>query len=80
MLLVDLYVECSSSAAAIEVKDRESEVRDLFARSIEKMVYDDLITLEGKNKLKLILRKNVNVILTKGRVRQILFGNLVLKP
>ena len=79
MGLFEFYIEGSSSESAIEIKDREVEVRDLISRSLERMTYDDLSTTAGKNKAKLSLRKALNLILTKGRVRRVFFRNIVLK-
>jgi flagellar basal body-associated protein FliL len=80
MGMFELYVETSSHESAIEIKDREIEARDTVARTLEQMRYDDLITLEGKNKLKLMIRKNLNTLLTQGRVRKVFFKTVVLKP
>ena len=76
----EFYIEASSDAAAIEINDRKAEVKDAMQRTIEDITYDDLVTTPGKNKLKLVLRKNINVVLTKGRVRKIFFKSIVVKP
>lgn len=79
MGLFEFYIEVSTDEAAVELKDREVETRDLISRTIEQMTYEDLVTAEGKNKLKIILRKGLNDFVTKGRVRSVLFRNIVLK-
>lgn len=80
MVLMDFYVECASTEAAVEVRDREVEIRDLVTRSLEQMEYEHLTTQQGKTQLKIYLRKAINDFLTKGRVRKVLFKNLILKP
>jgi flagellar basal body-associated protein FliL len=80
MGLFELYVETASQEAAVEIKDREPEVRDVIARTFEQALYDDLTGIEGKNKIKLIIQKNLNTFLTKGRVRKVFFKTFVLKP
>lgn len=80
MGLFEFYIEASNRETAIEVKDRESEVRDIMSRTLEQMPYDELISPDGKNKLKVVLRKSLNSLVTKGRVRRVFFKTIVLKP
>lgn len=80
MGMFEIYVEGASHEAAVELKDREVEARDTISRTLERISYDELLTAEGKNKLKLILRKDLNAFLTQGRVRKVYFKTVVLKP
>ena len=80
MALAEFYIEAGSKDAAIEIKQREVEVRDSMSRTIEQMPYEDITTEDGKRKLKVILRKNLNEFITTGRIRRIYFKSLVLKP
>lgn len=80
MALLDLYVEGGTKEVAIEIKDRDSEVRDMVLRTMEQMRYEELATDAGKSKLKIFLRKNLNDMMTKGRVRRLFFKSIVLKP
>ena len=80
MGLFEFYVELSTHEGAVEIKSREVEARDLISRTLEQMSYEELVTPEGKNKLKVILRKNLNELLTEGRVRRVFFKTVVVKP
>ena len=80
MALLDLYVEGGSQDAAIEIKARDAEVRDMVLRTMEQMSYDELVTETGKSKLKVFLRKNLNDMITKGRVRRLFIKSIILKP
>lgn len=80
MGMFEFYVEASSQEGAIEVNERQKEVRDLMARTLEVTSYDDLATAEGKEKAKLNLRRELNSILTQGRVRRVFFKTIILKP
>jgi flagellar basal body-associated protein FliL len=80
MALLDLYVEAGSQDAAVEIKARDAEVRDMVLRTMEQLSYDELVTETGKNKLKVFLRKNLNEMITKGRVRRLFFKSIVVKP
>lgn len=76
----EFYIQTDNQESAIEVKDRNIAVRDVLARAVERMTYPELATEEGKQKLKLILRKDLNLIMTKGRVRRVFFKTIVLNP
>ncbi len=75
----DLYFEASNQECAVEMKDREGEVRDLVARTLEQMTYEELITLDGKEKMKSVLRKSLNGFLTRGQIRRVYLKNIILK-
>jgi flagellar basal body-associated protein FliL len=80
MTMMELYIETSSQDAAIELRDREGEARDVIGRTLNRMPYDELTSAAGKNKLKVFLRQDLNSIMTKGRIRRVFFKSLILKP
>lgn len=80
MAAFEFYIQTDNQESAIEVKDRNIAVRDVLARAVERMTYPELATEEGKQKLKLILRKDLNQIMTKGRVRRVYLKTIVLNP
>jgi flagellar basal body-associated protein FliL len=80
MAAFEFFVQADSQSGAIEVKDRNVEIRDQIARAIEQLTYSELSTEEGKSRLKLLLRKELNEIMTKGRIRRVYFKTIVLNP
>jgi len=80
MGLFAFYFEASNQECAIELKDREGETRDVIGRTLEQMTYEDLATIDGKEKAKVAIRKSLNAFLTRGQVRHVFFKNIVLKP
>jgi flagellar basal body-associated protein FliL len=80
MTLLDLFIETSSQEAAVELRDRESEARDVIGRTLNQMPYDEFTTVNGKNKVKIFLRKDLNDMMTKGRIRRVFFKSLIIKP
>lgn len=80
MAAFELYLQTDNQEAAVEIKDRSVEIRDAIARSVERMTYPDLVGEEGKAKLKLLIRKDLNEIITKGKVRRVFFKTIVLNP
>lgn len=79
MLAVEFYIEGMSPEVLVEIKDREAEIRHLFLRRIEDMKFDELDSKEGKELLCDRLRKELNQLLTRGRIRKVTFKNFVLK-
>lgn len=80
MAAFDFFIEGSASEVVVEIKDREAEIRDLFQRIMEEMTFDQLSSGEGKQLLTEKLRKDVNTILTKGKVRKIFIKTAIVKP
>jgi Flagellar basal body-associated protein len=76
----EFIVEGAASDVVVEIKDREPEMRDLFQRTMEEMSFDQLATGEGKQLLCEKLRKAVNQVLTKGKVRRIFIKTAIVKP
>ncbi len=80
MAAMEFFLEGMSPDAIVEVKDRESEIRDLFQRTMEEMSFDELDIPEGKQLLTEKLRQALNMILTKGKVRRVFIKEAVIKP
>jgi flagellar FliL protein len=76
----EFYLEANSQEAAIEIDDRQAEILDVVQRTVEAITYDEIVTPAGKNKLKLVIRKDLNQVLTKGRVRKVFYKSVVIKP
>ncbi|MGE3974911.1 MAG: flagellar basal body-associated protein FliL [Bdellovibrionales bacterium] len=80
MAAFEVFVEGSSQEAAMELKDRELEMRDVIARVFESLPYDEILEFDGKEKLKLIIRRDINREMTKGRAKKVYFKTLFYKP
>lgn len=80
MMAGALYLEGNSPDVVVEIKDREVEFRDHFMRTVEEFTYDDLDTVQGKERLQDRLAREANRLTTKGRVRRVYFQAFVLKP
>ena len=76
----EFYVEAATQEAAIEIGDRMQEVREVAQKLLTAMNYDDLSSPAGKEKFKMLFRRDLNEFLTKGRVRRVMFKSVVLKP
>lgn len=80
MAAMELYIQTDNQDGAIELKDRKVEVQDTVSRAVERMTYPVLSSEEGKAKLKLLIRKELNEKLVKGRVRRVYLKTIVLNP
>ncbi|MFS4459641.1 flagellar basal body-associated FliL family protein [Bdellovibrio sp. HCB2-146] len=76
----EFYLEGTVAEVLVEIKDREPEMMDLFLRTISEMTYDQLSSGEGKQLLCDRLRKNINGVLTKGKVRRVFIKTAIVKP
>ncbi|MEC9282557.1 MAG: flagellar basal body-associated FliL family protein [Bdellovibrionota bacterium] len=80
MGVFSLFYETSSQEAATEIKDREAEVRDITARTLEGVEYDEIRTAEGKKKAKKLVAQAINKFLNNGKVVKIYFKDFVVSP
>ena len=80
MGMFEFYVEASTQEGAIEINERQKEIRDLMARTLEVATHAELASADGKDKMKTNLRKELNTLLTQGRVRRVYFKTIILKP
>lgn len=76
----EFYVEATAPEVLLEIKDRESEVKDIFLRTIEEMTFDQISSGEGKQLLCGNLRKEVNKVLTKGFIKKVFIKTAIVKP
>jgi flagellar basal body-associated protein FliL len=79
MLSIELYVEASNQDVAIEIHERELEIKDLVARITEQTTFDEMDTKTGKEQFKSHVITALNHILNKGRAKKIFFKNLQIK-
>lgn len=80
MGLFEFYVELDARSTAIEVKARERELLDLLQRTIEGETYNSLTGEPGKQRLKNLIRQELNQVLNQGWVKDVYISNMVLKP
>lgn len=79
MVALEFYIEGTAAEVMVEVKDREAEVKDLLQRNIEDMNFDQISSAEGKQLLCERLRKEVNKILTTGKIRKFFIKTVIVK-
>ncbi len=81
MGLFEFYIEMNSQEATVEMSERKTEAKHIIERVLEQLTYEELVSQHGKNKLKFIVRKELNDFLSKSHhVKQVYIKTLVLKP
>lgn len=80
MALFEFYLEGDSQEAAVEIKRRENEFRDLIQRGIEGFTYDEIESVRGKSKLKYKIQQALTARLNNGYVKEVYIKNVVIKP
>lgn len=76
----DFYIQGITPEVAVEIKDRESEIRDRMQRVAEEFSFEQLDTVSGKKELTEKLKTEINNILTTGRIKKIYIKTIILKP
>lgn len=74
----EFFVEGMTQEVLVEVKDRETEVRDQLARTVEEFTFDQVDSADGKKLLAEKIRKDLNSLLTSGKVRKVLIKTAVV--
>lgn len=76
----EFYVAVDSKEAAIEIRDRQKQLSDAVQRSIESATYAELNGPTGSERLKTLIKDEVNRSLTQGWVKSVYLKTLILKP
>jgi flagellar basal body-associated protein FliL len=80
MAAFDFFIEANSPEVLAEIKLREVPLRDQFQRTIEQYTFDQLDTVDGKKELTQTLERELNAVLTAGRIRAVRIKTAILKP
>jgi flagellar basal body-associated protein FliL len=80
MVAMEFFVEGVNSDVVVEIKDREVMMRDLMMRTIEDFDFDTLESGDGKKELVARLQKELNAVLTTGRIKNIRIKTFIVKP
>jgi flagellar basal body-associated protein FliL len=78
-LAVDVSFEVDSYVAMKELQEREKEVKFVIGSLIGELTYEQLRQDEGRAILKKRIFQEVNYLLKKGKIRDVLYGNYVMR-
>lgn len=77
ILRVDLELEVSDSKVVAEIEQRKAQIRDIIIIMLSGRTYDQISAKEGKNELRDDIKSTLNAFLTKGKVSNVFFTNLL---
>lgn len=80
MMAVEFFAEGFTPEVIIEMKDREPAIRDLAQRTLEDFTFDEVETPKGKQRMILVLMRELNRILTTGQIKAIRIKTIIVKP
>lgn len=80
MGVFEFVCEGSSKEVLVEIKLRESEIRDRVQRVVEGFDYDSLDTKDGKLMLRESIKTELNSLLLKGELLRIQIKSIIIKP
>ena len=80
MIAFDLYARTDTNEAAVEIKEREKQIQDHLQRFCEGLQYDQIQTEDGKMTWKNKMKRELNLVLNTGKVKDIYFKTLLIKP
>jgi len=78
-LALDVSFEVDSYVAMKELQEREKEVKFVIGSLIGELTYEQLRQDEGRALLKNRIFQEVNYLLKKGKIRDVLYGNYVMR-
>jgi len=76
----EFYVIFDSQDAAVEAQMRKRELHDLLQRTVEEQTYEELDSNLGKLRLKDVVKRALNEVMTQGWAKEVLIKTFVLKP
>lgn len=77
LLKVDLEFEVDGDAVLKEIEKRKPQIRDIVIILLSSKTYKEIESAEGKNALRDEIRDRVNAFLTKGKIKRVLFTNII---
>lgn len=76
----EFFIEGMAPEVVIEIKDREVEIRDRIQRTLEDFNFDQADSPEGKKMICEKIQKEVNLVLTTGKIKRVWLKTAILKP
>ena len=76
---MDVAFEVDTSAAMRELQEREKEIKFMISSLVAEIPYEELRADEGRLHLKKRIFKEVNYVLKKGKVKDVLYSSFVMK-
>lgn len=76
----EFFLEGIAPEVPLEIKDREVEIRDLMQRVAEEFTFDQVDSPEGKRLLCDRLKREINAVLSTGKIKKVWIKTVIVKP
>jgi len=74
-----ITLEADSEAAALELQERQAQIRDAILLLVGNKTFDELRDLQGKMQLRAELIAQINTLMQQGQVKNIYFTDFVVQ-
>lgn len=77
VLKVNMELEVKGSEIVTEIDNRKAQIRDFIIIILSSKTYDEISAKEGKDALRNEIKDNINTFLSKGKISNVYFTELV---
>jgi flagellar protein FliL len=77
VLKVNMELEVKGSEIVAEIDNRKAQIRDFIIIILSSKTYDEVSTKEGKDALRNEIKDNINTFLSKGKISNVYFTELI---
>lgn len=74
---VNMELELQGDNVAEEIEKRKAQIRDIIIITLSSKTYEEISTREGKDQLRNEIKDTINNFLTKGKIRNVFFTDLI---
>jgi flagellar FliL protein len=77
VLKVNMELEVKGAEIVSEIDNRKAQIRDFIIIILSSKTYDEVSTKEGKDALRNEIKDNINTFLSKGKISNVYFTELI---
>ncbi len=77
VLKVNMELEVKGAEIVSEIDNRKAQIRDFIIIILSSKTYDEVSTKEGKDALRTEIKDNINTFLSKGKISNVYFTELI---
>lgn len=77
VLKVNMELEVKGADSVQEIDNRKAQIRDFIIIILSSKTYEEVSTKEGKDQLRNEIKDNINTFLSKGKVANVYFTELI---
>lgn len=74
---VNMELELQGESVAEEIEKRKAQIRDIIIITLSSKSYEEISSREGKDQLRGEIKDTINNFLTKGKIKNVFFTDLI---